>query len=236
MQSSAKTKTRPTTETQQGRPHAAATGLATTRQTHGTGGGPAIHDASDLMFADSQEVASSRHETKENWPERSANAKPVSRRSGQVRAAWEIRAPGNWLQGRDLNPRPLGYEPSEIPLLRPALKSLRPSFGSLRKLDRCWPVYFIRPRQVIRPVVGKPLHGLFKTGRHEVATAGDVVQFRATIEHNRRDPTTAKPHGLAIQICNLQDLIAHIHAMLMRSFVRIVKRHLSAFIISSSGR
>lgn len=127
---SAKTKTRPTTETQQGRPHAATTGLAATKQTCGTGNRSAIHGASDLTFADSQEVASSRHETKENWPERSANAKTVSRRSGQVRAAWETRAPGNW--GRDLNPRPHGFEPSEIPLLHPALKSLRPSFGSLR--------------------------------------------------------------------------------------------------------
>ena len=41
-------------------------------------------------------------------------------------------SPGIWLQGRDLNPRPRGYEPREIPLLHPDMKNLRPSFGGLR--------------------------------------------------------------------------------------------------------
>lgn len=36
-----------------------------------------------------------------------------------------------WLQGRDLNPRPRGYEPREIPLLHPDTESSRPSFGGL---------------------------------------------------------------------------------------------------------
>lgn len=31
---------------------------------------------------------------------------------------------GNWLQERDSNPRPVGYEPTELPLLYPATKKL----------------------------------------------------------------------------------------------------------------
>lgn len=38
----------------------------------------------------------------------------------------------SWLRGRDLNPRPRGYEPRELTeLLYPDLKNVRPSFGGL---------------------------------------------------------------------------------------------------------
>lgn len=57
----------------------------------------------------------SKHTTLES------KSKPSRERSKQKQNRKEKHHHSNWLRRRDLNPRPLGYEPNELPLLYPAI-------------------------------------------------------------------------------------------------------------------
>lgn len=135
----------------------------------------------------------------------------------------------NWLRGRDLNPRPRGYEPRELTgLLYPDLKNVRPSFGGLLKRNQRTR-NFLRPLDAIWPMIGQPLHGTFKSACDEIAALGNIIELRTAIKNNLRHAHSPDAQRLGIAIGSQKDLLPHVHGRTMRSLVLIVKRQMSAF-------